>query len=188
MRLYCVLLIGILLSFAGITTDAQTAAPLAAAKVAVFDTDALTDEKAGVARLVNTIKEVNGRFKKQTDDLNALRDQIVAAEKEANDNIGKWLAGTLAEKGELIDRLKRKYQYDAEDAKKAFEKAMETATGPVYKDINTALQAFAKQRGVDILIDASKFAGALMILNDAMDITEAFIKDYNAKNSGVPVK
>jgi hypothetical protein len=55
-------------------------------------------------------------------------------------------------------------------------------TGPVYQDIGQALQAFAKARGLTVIFDVSKMQGVVMVVNDSVDITGAFIADYNTRN------
>jgi Skp family chaperone for outer membrane proteins len=42
------------------------------------------------------------------------------------------------------------------------------------------LEAFAKARGISVLIDASRVP--LIYAADNLDITRAFIADYNSKN------
>jgi hypothetical protein len=55
-------------------------------------------------------------------------------------------------------------------------------TGPINLTLNNALAAFAKARGVDILVDLAKNRDSMLILNNTVNITQVFIADYNAKN------
>ena len=40
----------------------------------------------------------------------------------------------------------------------------------------------ARDKGIDILLDAAKTRDSMLVLNNAVNITQAFIADYNAKN------
>jgi len=39
-----------------------------------------------------------------------------------------------------------------------------------------------KSKGYDMLLDLAKFNGSMMVLNPGIDVTRAFVADYNAKN------
>jgi len=47
-------------------------------------------------------------------------------------------------------------------------------------EIGKALEAFAKARGINVIIDAAQVP--LLYAADNIDITRAFIADFNAKN------
>ena len=64
----------------------------------------------------------------------------------------------------------------------AYQKKLREATEPIYKDISPALQAFARQRGVNVIFDVSKLAEVMFIVNETVDLTRAFIADYNQRN------
>ena len=53
---------------------------------------------------------------------------------------------------------------------------------PIQEDIAKSLEAFARGRGVTVLFDESKMGGAMLVLGDALDLTAAFIADYNRRN------
>jgi len=72
-------------------------------------------------------------------------------------------------------------QRKAEDAEAAFNKRMQEVLPPLYDDIGKSLETFAKARGINLILDVSKVQG-VFALSDALDITKAFIADYNSKN------
>jgi len=46
------------------------------------------------------------------------------------------------------------------------------------------IAAFARQRGVNVIFDVSKLGEVMFVVNDAVDLTRAFIADYNQRNPG----
>ena len=54
----------------------------------------------------------------------------------------------------------------------------------VSKDVGRSLDAFANQHGITMILDISKLAPAILTVNPSMDITKAFITNYNEKSLG----
>ena len=48
--------------------------------------------------------------------------------------------------------------------------------------------AFRKKNNIDLILDETKLVDSILGLNEAIDITDAFIKEFNAKAAAVPVK
>ena len=57
---------------------------------------------------------------------------------------------------------------------------MRDALQPVQTDILKALEAYAKGRGITVIIDAAQVP--ILYATPNMDITAAFIADYNQRN------
>jgi outer membrane protein len=72
--------------------------------------------------------------------------------------------------------LKRK----GEDAEAAYNKRRAEIFMPLQQDIGKALEAFAKARGITVIVDGSQIPVAYAA--DSLDITRAFINDFNSKN------
>jgi Skp family chaperone for outer membrane proteins len=47
-------------------------------------------------------------------------------------------------------------------------------------DIGKALEAFAKARGITVIVDGSQVP--MVYADNSIDITKAFISDFNSKN------
>src|SRR5262249_36947328 len=139
---------------------------------------AFADTKTGIKRLLNALTQVNNG-------LTAIRQQIATRNARLGELGNKATAGTLTQaEADEADNLKREIQRLQEDGQRMADKLNRELTGPVLTHIGNAIQAYAKQRGFDMVIDVSKFQGAIVILNQAVDITDAFILDYNTKNPG----
>jgi Skp family chaperone for outer membrane proteins len=163
------------------TAPAQGAA-IAEGKFAVIDTDAFSDPKNGIKRLVAAFQTVEREFKPRRDEVQALQTRYEALAKEIDATKGVADQKSLAAKADQAAQLETEIKRKQEDGQKDLEKRVQTLTQPIYQDIGQALQAFAKQRGLSVVFDISKMQGVVMVVNDSVDITDAFIADYNQRN------
>jgi outer membrane protein len=138
-------------------------------KIALVNTEAFSDEKQGITRLVNAVKGVEREFDPRKKELQGLQQRITTLQED------------ITKETQLAD-MKKDFQRRGEDAQAAYNKRMQEAISPIYDDIGKALDAFAKQRGITLLLDASKIGPAILSLNDGMDITLAFIREFNTRN------
>ncbi|MBV8856226.1 MAG: OmpH family outer membrane protein [Acidobacteria bacterium] len=163
-------------------TPAQTAAAIAEGKFAIIDTDAFGDQKDGIQRLVAAFQAVEREFKPRRDEITNLKTRYDALVKEVNDTKAVADAKALQAKADQATQLETEIKRKQEDGQKALDKRVQELTGPVYQDIGNALQAFAKARGLSVIFDVSKMQGVVMVVDGGIDITSAFIADYNARN------
>lgn len=165
-------------------TAPQNTGVIADGKIAIIDTEAFANPKTGITRLVSAFEVVNREFKPRSDELQKLRAQY--------EQLGKDIAATAnvedqrarAAKIEQAEALKKDIERKAQDAQSAYQKRLRDVTEPIYKDISPALQAFARQRGVNVIFDVSKLGEVMFVVNDTVDLTRAFITDYNQRNPG----
>ena len=153
------------------------------AKIAVIFSGAFQDPKTGISRFTATINKVNAEFAPTQTELN----QTATRLKALQDEIAKMQQGTtpatpaqIQAKIDQLDSDKKVYQRKGEDAQTNYKKRLAEALEPLQADVSKALDAFAKARGITILIDASQIP--VTYVDDALDITDAFIADYNSKN------
>jgi len=171
-------------------TAPQNTGVIADGKIAIIDTEAFANPKTGITRLVSALDVVNREFKPRSDELQKLRAQY--------EQLGKDIAATAnvedqrarAAKLEQAESLKKEIERKAQDAQSAYQKRLRDVTEPIYKDISPALQAFARQRGVNVIFDVSKLAEVMFVINDTVDLTRAFITDFNQRNpvTGTPAR
>ncbi|HWS86456.1 MAG TPA: OmpH family outer membrane protein [Pyrinomonadaceae bacterium] len=160
----------------------STAAAIAEGKFAIIDTDAFGDQKDGIKRLVAAFQTVEREFKPRRDELQGLQTRYQALVKEVNDTKAVADQKALAAKADQAQQLEIEIKRKQEDGQKALDKRVQELTGPVYQDIGNALQAFAKARGLSVVFDVSKMQGVVMVVDGGIDITSAFIADYNTRN------
>ncbi|HEU4796205.1 MAG TPA: OmpH family outer membrane protein [Pyrinomonadaceae bacterium] len=168
-------------------TPAPTAAVVALpnSKVAVIYSDAFMDQKAGITKFSSVLAKLNGEFQKTKDDLTASQTRAQTLEDEIN-KLRSAPEGTpidqrsLQTKIDQLEQLKKDIQRKAEDAQNAYNRRRNELFEPLQREIAVALESFAKSRGINVMIDAS--AVPLMYAAENIDITRAFIADFNSKN------
>lgn len=151
-------------------------------KFAIIDTEAFGDQKTGIFRLVNAFNTVDREFKPRRDEITALKTRYDGIVKQINDTKGVAQEASLAALADQAETLKSDIERRQQDGQRALDKRVKELTDPIYRDISTALQSFAKQRGITVVFDISKMGGVMMVVDGAVDITPAFIADYNQRN------
>ena len=79
-----------------------------------------------------------------------------------------------------LEQLKKELTREGEDAQGAYNKRRTELFTPLQDDIGKALEAYAKAHNINVIIDGSQVP--LVYAADALDITRAFIADFNSKN------
>jgi Skp family chaperone for outer membrane proteins len=160
------------------TTPPVATTPAAPIKLAVIDTEAFTDTKTGIKKLINVFAQIDNELASLKQDLTNKNTRLQALAQKVN-------AGTITQaEADEADTLKRDIQRGQEDGQKRLETLTRQRTGPIFADLSTALQNYAKMRGFDMVVDVSKIQGSILLINPSIDITNAFIADFNAKNPG----
>ena len=160
------------------------AAPVPNTKIGLVDTRAFADEKAGINRYVNALKGVQAAFQPRLNELNNLQNRIKGIADEINKLSGSPVVGegTIKAKQDEGERLQREWKYKNEQLEADSTTALAQAVAPVSADIGKALDQYAAQHGLTLILDISKLLEALITVNPATDITQAFIADYNSKH------
>jgi Skp family chaperone for outer membrane proteins len=165
------------------TPAATSNAPLPDAKIAFIDTSAFSDEKEGIVRYVNAMKALETEFKPRQDELNTMNNRIKAlADEIAKLNSGSAVVDpkTIQAKNDEGERLQRDLKYKKEQADADFQKRYNDVVSPISQDIGKALDQFAQSHGITMILDISKLAPAVLTANPAMDVTKAFVTEYNS--------
>ena len=172
------------------TPAATTAAPpqtvaLPTSKMAVIYTDLFLDQKTGIAKFNTVVTKLNGEFQKLKDEINAMQQRAQALEAEIT-KLRDAPAGTpidqraLQAKIDQLEQLKKDIQRKADDAQAAYNRRRQELFAPLQDEIGKALEAFAKARGINVIIDGAQVP--LLYAAESIDITRAFITDFNSKN------
>jgi Skp family chaperone for outer membrane proteins len=163
--------------------SASVALPMS--KMAVIYTDMFLDSKTGIAKFNTVVTKLNGEFQKLKDEIQAMQTRA----QQLEDEIGKLQnapAGTpidqrsLQAKIDQLEQLKKDIQRKGEDAQASYNRRRQELFSPLQDEIGKALEVFAKARGINVIIDAAQVP--LLYAADSIDITRAFITDFNSKN------
>ncbi len=161
-----------------------TPVPVPATKIAVVDTGVFADEKAGIKRYTNAARTVQREFEPRNAEFITLQTRIRALAEEINKLSGSQVVDpkTIQAKNEEGERLQRDLKYKKEQADADIEKRYKELVAPISADIGRALDQYATRQGLTMILDISKLAPAILTVNPAMDVTTAFIAEYNSKN------
>lgn len=166
---------------------APAAQPQAAATVAVPDSkmaliysDMFLDPKTGIAKFNSLLSTLNREFQPRQTELANLQTRIQTLTKEISDTQSVADPNAIRQKREQLDQAQLDLKRKGEDAEAAYNKRRQEIFFPLQKDIGTALEAFAKARGITVIVDGSQVP--VVYAADSLDITRAFINEFNAKN------
>ena len=167
------------------TTTPAAPAPQSVAipdsKVAVIYSDAFLDEKSGIARFNTLMGTLNREFEPRRSELQALQTRISTLAKEIDDTQNVAAPDSIRQKRDQLAQLNTDFKRKGEDAEAAYNKRRQEIFTPLQQDISKALDAFAKARGITIVLDGSQMPG-LYPSDTNIDITRAFINEFNSKN------
>ena len=173
-----VILLALAAGAVGVSAQPAVPAQPAPAKVGVVRSAMFSNTTGGITRYVNAIRTLDAEFKSRRDEITQLVARFEALQKAPANETQAQLATRQDQAQTLQIDITRKQ----EDARTAYTRRFGQLTDPIQKSIVDALTAFAKARGIDVLIDASKFTDGLLLVNEGADITAAFIRDFNSKN------
>jgi Skp family chaperone for outer membrane proteins len=166
---------------AGTTTAApQTSGPLPDSKIALIYSDAFLDPKTGIGRFTTVLANLNREFQPRQTELQQLSQKIQQLQDDIEKTKGVAEPRALQTKVDQLEQWKKDLQRKGEDAQTAYTKRRGEIFAPLEDDIKKGLEAFAKQRGINVIIDGSQVP--VVYAADSIDITKAFITDFNAKN------
>ena len=154
-------------------------------KMAVLYTDLFLDPKTGIAKFTSVVNKLNGEFQTLKNEITAMQQRAQTLEDEIN-KLREAPAGTpidqraLQTKIDQLEQLKKDIQRKAEDAQASYNRRRQELFLPLQQEIGNALEAFAKARGINIILDGTQVP--LLYAAESMDITRAFITEFNSKN------
>ncbi|HEX5876269.1 MAG TPA: OmpH family outer membrane protein [Pyrinomonadaceae bacterium] len=160
----------------------QAAVPVPVSKMAVIYTDAFLDQKTGITKFNSVLAKLNGEFKQIKDELDGMQTRATTLEAEIN-NLRQNAAtpvATLQTKIDQLEQLKKDAQRKGEDAQASYNRRRQELFLPLQEEIGKALEVFAKARGINVIIDGAQVP--LLYAAESIDITRAFITEFNTKN------
>ena len=171
-------------------TPAQTAT-LPDTKIALIDSVGFYDEKQGITRFVAAVKQLAAEFQPRKTELQTLQTQVDKATADLQKAAPLQDVKVSQQQQDKIDQMTKDLKRKAEDAQAAFDRRQEEVLGPISENISKALEVYAQSRGITLVIDVRKLVSVdsqgnqqfpLLYSAPNIDITRAFINDYNSKN------
>ena len=158
----------------------QTNAAVPDSKMALIYSDAFLDPKAGIGRFTTLMGTLNREFQPRQTELQSLQTKIQTLTKEINDTASVADPKTIQTKRDQLEQAQTDYKRKGEDAQAAYERRRQEIFLPLQQDIGKALEAYAKARGITVIVDGSQVP--VVYAAEALDITKAFIAEFNSKN------
>jgi Skp family chaperone for outer membrane proteins len=165
---------------AGPAPAPQTGAALPESKIAFIYSDAFLDPKTGIGRFTTVLSNLNREFQPRQTELQQLSQKAQALKDEIEKTKSVAEPRALQTKVDQLEQWQKELQRKGEDAQAAYTKRRGEIFAPLEADIKNSLEAFAKQRGINVIIDGSQVP--VVYAADSIDITRAFINDFNSKN------
>ena len=162
-------------------TAPQTAAS-GETKFAVVYTEQFLDPKGGINRLISANASLEREFQPRGAELQTMQQNLNTIAKKIQDTGAVAKEDEIRRLQEQAEGINVEMKRKQEDGQRALAKRQGELMNPLQTNINNALVEFAKQRGYTAVMNGSQLAGVLILIDNKIDITDAFIADYNAKN------
>ena len=154
-----------------------TRAAAAPANIAVIDSRAFSDEKAGIARVMTAMKALEAKFQPVRADLRTQGEKLKTMRADIEKKRSIQEQRITAQQVEAADQLEIQIKRKAEDAQVSYQKESLAALEPLQKDIFDALNAYSQAKGISLLIDISRVP--VIYAATSLNVTQDFIADYN---------
>ncbi len=158
----------------------QTTVAVPDSKMAMIYSDAFLDPKNGIARFNSLLNTLNREFEPRRTELQGLQTRINTLAKEIDDTQNVAAPDSIRQKRDQLAQLNTEFKRKGEDAEAAYTKRRQEIFTPLQQDIGKALEVFAKARGITVIVDGSQVP--VVYAADNIDITRAFIAEFNSKN------
>ena len=162
------------------TAPPQTSANVPDTKIALIYSDMFLDDKTGIARFTALLTTLNREFQPRQTELQQIQQKATALNDEIEKTRNVADPKTIQQKMDQLETYKVDLKRKSEDAQQAYDKRRKEIFSPLQDAIGKALEAFAKQRGITVLIDGSQVP--VVYASDSIDVTRAFINEFNGKN------
>jgi Skp family chaperone for outer membrane proteins len=157
------------------TAASQTRTP--ALNIAIVDSSAFSDEKSGIARVMNAMRQLDAKFQPLRNELRGMRDRLNTMRADIEKKRAIQDATTTAQQTEEADRLEIQIKRKGEDAQTNYQKESLAMLDPLQKDIGQVLTSYAEAKGIMLLIDVNRVP--VFYAANSLDITKDFIAEYN---------
>lgn len=156
-------------------------------RIAVIDTSMFSDEKAGIFRVIDATKSLQSEFRTRQQELQTTQARLntlvedIRKLRQVNPVDQKAIQAKQEEGLRLQQDFDAKKQRYEEDYERRYGQVM----GPVSQQIGKALDEFAAQHGITMTLDVSKMLPAILTALPTVEVTAAFIAEFNRKNPRV---
>lgn len=156
--------------------------PAAPANVGIIDSSRFTDEKAGIARVMNAMKQLEVKFQPLRTEIRGMRERLNTMRSDLQKKRAIQDAATTARQVEEADNLEIQIKRKAEDAQASYQKETLAIMEPLQNDLGNAVISYAQSKGITLVLDANRIP--IIYAATSLDITQDFINEYNRTHPG----
>jgi Skp family chaperone for outer membrane proteins len=160
-------------------SSAETIPQAPPANVAIIDSSAFSNERTGIARVMNGMKALEVKFQPLRTEIRGMRERLNTMRADIQKKRATQDPRATAQQTEEAERLDVQIKRKQEDAQASFQRETQAILEPVQNDIAAALNAYAQSKGITLVLDANRVP--IIYAASGIDITRAFIDDYNRK-------
>lgn len=147
------------------------------ANIAVIDSAAFADDKAGIARVMNAVRQLEAKYQPLRVELRGMRERLSTMRTDLQKKAAIQDPKMTAQQRDEAERLDIQIKRKAEDAQTSYQKESMAVLEPLNKDIANSLAAYAQAKGISLLIDVNRVP--VIYAASSLDITKDFIAEYN---------
>jgi Skp family chaperone for outer membrane proteins len=150
-------------------------------RIALIDTSMFADEKSGIFLFVDAAKKVELEFQPRTNELQNLQNRLnaLAAEITKLRQTAVVDQKTIQARQAEGERLQQEFTTKKERLDEDLSKRYQQVISPISSQIGATMDQFARQRGITMTLDMSKLLPAILTAVPAIDLTQAFIDEFN---------
>lgn len=147
------------------------------ANIAVIDSAAFADDKAGIARVMNAVRQLEAKYQPLRLELRGMRERLSTMRTDLQKKAAIQDPKMTAQQRDEAERLDIQIKRKTEDAQTSYQKESMAILEPLHKDIANSLAAYAQAKGISLLIDVNRVP--VIYAASSLDITKDFIAEYN---------
>ena len=177
MKVFRIIVAAAAIAAFAILAQTQTRPAAVPTTVAIIDSSAFSNDKAGIARVMVAMQQIETRFTPLRTELRGMRERLETLRSDIQKKRLIQDPKITAQQTDEADRLEVQIKRKAEDAQSTYQKESLAVLDPLQREIGTSLVAYAKSKGITLLIDANRVP--VVYAAEQLDITKEFIADYN---------
>lgn len=153
--------------------------PAAPANIAIIDSSAFSNDKTGINRVMNGMRTLDVKFQPLRAEIRGMFERLNTMRSDIQKKRLAQDPRVTQQQTEEADRLEVQIKRKQEDAQVAYQKESVAVLNPLQNEIAGALNAYAQANGITLVLDANRVP--IIYAAQSLDITRAFIDDYNRK-------
>src|SRR5688572_15123577 len=117
------------------------------ANIAVIDSAAFADDKAGISRVMNAVRQLEAKYQPLRLELRGMRERLSTMRTDLQKKAAIQDPRTTAQQQDEAERLDIQIKRKTEDAQASYQKESMSVLEPLHKDIANSLTAYAQAKG-----------------------------------------